>query len=197
MQTETKQSRLNSLILKDGNLHLPCPAGVLPQELINANEAAATGRIEEATKLLNDKVEEAMLKLIEQDPPRTDIKLALGMLFKQTRQLHRAKMLFEEILQHEPHPLVYNELGYVCRCMGYMSQAIEYQQKAVEADPQNAELLANLAGMLIGTGKVKEGIKLFRKAIEIEPSNAAMHSNFLFNLHFLPHFDPQMIFDEH
>ena len=197
MQIEIKQGRLNTLILKDGNLHLPTPAGALPQELIDANEAAAKGRIEEATKLLNDKVEKAMLEIIKQDPLRTDIMLALGMLFKQTRQLHRAKILFEKILQHEQHSLVYNELGYICRCIGLSSEAIKYQQKAVETDPNNAELLANLARMLIGTGKVQEGIELFRKAIEIEPSNAAMHSNFLFNLHFLPHLDPQMIFDEH
>ena len=58
MQTETKQCKLNSLILKDGNLHLPCPAGMLPKELIETNNAAATGKIEETAKLLSDKVKE-------------------------------------------------------------------------------------------------------------------------------------------
>ncbi len=197
MQTETKQGRLKTLILKEGNLHLPDPTGVLPKSLIEANEAAAAGRVEEATRLLNDKVEQAVLEIIEQDPLRTDIMLVLGMLFKQTRQIYKAKELFEKILQQEQHPLVYNELGYICQCMGHMSEAIKYQTKAVEADPNNAELLANLARMLIGTGKAREGINLFRKAVEIEPANAAMHSNFLFNLHFLPDLDPQMLFEEH
>ena len=197
MQTETKQGRLKTLIFKDGNLYLPSPTGALPQSLLEANQAAASGRIEEATRLLNDKVEQAVLEIIAQEPSRTDIMLALGMLFKQTRQVHKAKALFEKILQQEPHPLVYNELAYICRCTGQLSEAIQYQTKAVEADPNNAELIANLARISIGTGKVQEGIGLFRKALEIEPSNAAMHSNFLFNLHFLPHFDPQMIFEEH
>jgi len=197
MQTEAKQGRLKTLIFKDGNLHLPSPTGALPQSLLEANQAAASGRIEEATRLLNDKVEQAILEIIAQDPLRTDIMLALGMLFKQTRQVHKAKDLFEKILQQEPHPLVYNELAYICRCMGHMSEAIQYQTKAVEADPNNAELLANLARMLIGTGEAEKGINLFQQAVEIEPANAAMHSNFLFNLHFLPHFDPQMIFEEH
>ena len=197
MQTETKQGRLKTLILKEGNLHLPSPMGVLPKSLIEANEAAAAGRVEEATMLLNGKVEKAVLEIIEQDPFRTDVMLVLGMLFKQTRQINKAKKLFEKILQQEQHPLVYNELGYICQCMGHMTEAIKYQTKAVEADPNNAELLANLARMLIGTGKAREGINLFRKAIEIEPANAAMHSNFLFNLHFLPNLDPQMLFEEH
>ena len=196
-QTEANQGRLKTLIFKDGNLHLPSPTGALPQSLIEANQAAASGRIEEATKLLNDKVEQAVLEIIAQDPLRTDIMLAMGMLFKQIRQINKAKELFEKILQHEPHPLVYNELGYICQCIGQLSQAIQYQQKAVEADPNNAELLANLARMSIGAGKVQEGINLFRKALEIEPANAAIHSNFLFNLHFLPNLDPQMLFEEH
>ncbi|MGD8786956.1 MAG: tetratricopeptide repeat protein, partial [Phycisphaerales bacterium] len=194
---ETKRSRLETLILKDGNLYLPSPTGVLPQELIEANDAAAKGNVREATRLLNNKVRQIVLKIIEQDPHRTDIMLALGMLFKQTRQIDEAKELFEKILQQEQHPLVYNELGYICQCMGNISDAVKYQTKAVEADPNNAELLANLARMLIGTGKAREGIGLFRKAVEIEPSNAAMHSNFLFNLHYLPNLDPQMIFEEH
>ena len=216
---------MKTLILKDGNLHLPrwhslpdrehgaAPLGVhmgdaratlLPQSLIEANEAAAAGRIEEAAKLLNSKVEKAVLEIIEQDPSRTDIMLVLGMLFKQTGKIYKAKRLFEKILQQEQHPLVYNELGYICQCMGQLSEAIKYQQKAVEADPNNAvlgtpygELLANLARMSIGAGKTREGINLFRKALEIEPTNASMHSNFLFNLHFLPDLDPQMLFGEH
>jgi hypothetical protein len=82
-ETETKQGRLKTLIFKDGNLHLPSPTGALPQSLIEANQVAASGRIEEATMLLNDKVEQAVLEIVEQDPLRTDIMLAMGMLFKQ------------------------------------------------------------------------------------------------------------------
>ena len=128
MQIETKQNRLKTLTLKEGNLHLPSRKGVLPESLIEANEAAVTGRIEEATKLLNSKVEKAVLEIVEQEPSRTDIMLVLGMLFKQTRQIYKAKNLFEKILQQEQHPLVYNELGYIYQCMGHMSEAIEYQK---------------------------------------------------------------------
>jgi len=92
---------------------------------------------------------------------------------------------------------VHNELGYICQRMGHLSEAMEYQKKAVEADPNNAELMANLARMLIGTGKTQDGINLFRKAVETEPANAAMHSNFLFNLHYLPNLDSHMLFAEH
>jgi len=197
MQTQIKKDRLKTLTLKGGNLHLLTSSSELPQSLIKANQALANGRLREATRLLNDKVEQAVREIIEQDPSRTDIMLALAMVFKQTRQINKAKKWFEKILKQEPHALVYNELGYICQCMGHLSQAIQYQTKAIEAEPNNAELLANLARILIGTGKAQEGINLFRKAVETEPANAAMHSNFLFNLHYLPNLDPEMLFAEH
>ena len=164
-QTGTRQSRLRTLVLKDGNLHLPGSSSELPQSLIKANQALATGRVREAARLLNDKVEQAIREIIEQDPSRTDIMLVLGMVFKQTGQINKAKEWFEKILKQEPHALVYNELGYIYQFMGHLSEAIQYQTKAVEAEPNNAELLANLARMLIETGKTQEGIELFRKAI--------------------------------
>ena len=196
-QTGTKESRLRTLVLKGGNLHLPSSSSELPQSLIKANQALATGRVREATRLLNDKVEQAIREIIEQDPSRTDIMLALGMVFKQTRQINKAKEWFEKILKQEPHALVYNELGYICQRMGHLSDAIQYQTKAVEAEPNNAELLANLARMLIVTGKTQEGIELFRKAVEAEPANAAVHSNLLFYLHHQPKLDPYKLFEEH
>jgi predicted O-linked N-acetylglucosamine transferase (SPINDLY family) len=217
METQTKQGRLNALTLKNGNLQLPgwqdlsdpnhrrdARAATLSPSLIQANQAAAAGNIKHAAEILKEKVEKAVLEIIDDDPSRTDLMLVLAMLFKQTRQLKKARELFEKILQIESNPLIYNELGYICRCLGQFSQAIRYQTKALEARSSNTvsaapypELLANLARTLIGAGKVQEGIELFRKALEIEPKNAAMHSSFLFNLHFLPQLDPQMLFDEH
>ncbi|HUU17996.1 MAG TPA: tetratricopeptide repeat protein [Sedimentisphaerales bacterium] len=196
-QAGTKQGRLRTLVLKDGNLHLLTSSSELPQSLIKANQALATGRVKEATKLLNEQAEEAAQQIIEQDQSRTDIMLILGMVFKQTRQINKAKKWFEKILEQEPHALVYNELGYISQCMGRLSEAIRYQKKAVEAEPNNAELLANLARMLIGTCKTQEGIELFRKAVEAEPANAAVHSNLLFYLHHQPKLDPYKLFEEH
>lgn len=196
-QTEKKQGRLAMLVLKDGNLHLPSSRDGMPQSLIQANEAVATGRIKDAVQALNDEAVKAATKIINKDPSRTDIMLALAMVFKQTGQFNRAKEWFVKILEQEPHALVYNELGFICQRAGHLSQALEYQKRAVEADPNNAELLAGLARMHIGTGQVQEGINLFRRAIEADPANAAVHSNLLFYLHHQAELDPCQLFEEH
>ncbi len=188
---------MGALVLKDGNLQLPSSSDDLPDSLIEASRAVATGRVKEAVKVLNEQAEEAAKQVIEHDPSRTDIMLILAMVFKQTRQISKAKEWFEKILQQEPHALVYNELAYICQCAGHLSEAIQYQQKAVETGPDNAELLANLAKMLIMTGETEEGIELFQKAVATEPSNAAVHSNLLFYLHHQFELDPYKLFEEH
>lgn len=197
MQPETKQGRLAMLVLKDGNLQLPISGDGIPQSLIQANEAVATGRIEDATCVLNDEAVKAATRVIDKDPSRTDIMLLLAMVFKQTGQFNKAKEWFVEILEQEPHALVYNELGFICQRIGHLSQALEYQKRAVEADPNNAELLAGLARMYIATGQVQEGINLFRRAVEADPANAAVHSNLLFYLHHQPELDSCQLFEEH
>ncbi len=196
-QTETKQGRLGMLVLKDGNLHLPSSSDGVPQLLIQANEALASGRVMDAARVINDEAVEAATQIINKDPSRTDIMLVLAMVFKQIGQFNKAKEWFEKILEQEPHALVYNELGFICQRIGHLSEAMEYQKRAVEADPNNAELLAGLARMHIWTGQIQEGINLFRQAIEIDPTNAAVHSNLLFYLHHQPELDPYQLFEEH
>jgi Tfp pilus assembly protein PilF len=120
MQTKTKQGRLGMLVLKDGNLHLPSSSDGMPQSLIQANEAVITGRIKDATRSLSDEAVEAATQIIDNDPSRTDIMLALAMVFKQTGQLNKAKEWFEKILEQEPHALVYNELGFIYQRIGYL-----------------------------------------------------------------------------
>ncbi len=194
---EIKQSRLETLVLKDGNLHLLNSDGDLPQSLIEANNAAATGQIKDAKKLLNNQASDAAIEIIDKDPSRTDIMLMLAMVFKRTGQLSMAKEWLERILNQQPHALVYNELGFIYQRMGHLSKAIECQRKAREQEPNHAELVANLAIMLIGAGQVQEGINLFREAIEIDPTNAAIHSKLLFYLHHQPELDPCKLFEEH
>ena len=192
-----KKSRLCCLVLKHGNLQILNAEGDLPQSLIKANDAIAAGRIEEATRLVNDEAIDAVQELLEKDPSRTDVMFVLAAVLRQTKQTGKAKQWYEKILKEEPHPLVYNELAYISESMGSLSEALQYQRKAVKADPTKAELLANLARILIKTGKTQEGIDLFRKAVEKEPSNTAIHSNLLFYLHFLPSLHPQTLFEEH
>ena len=193
----TGQGRLSSLALKNGNLHILNTHNDLPQALIAANDALKGGLAREAANLLNSKTVEVVHDMLEQDPSRTDLMFVLAVLFRQTKQISRAKEWLEKILQQEAHALVYNELAGIYQYMGQLTEAIKYQRKAIETDPDKPELRANLGRMLIEIGQTEDGIELLRKAIEKMPEDASLHSNLLFYLHYLPTLDAQALFDEH
>ncbi|MDD5134357.1 MAG: tetratricopeptide repeat protein [Phycisphaerae bacterium] len=188
---------MKQLSLKDGNLHLVNAGNDLPEALIQVNQAISFGNIEQATKILNEQAIDAVHQILSKDPSRTDVMLVLAMLFKQIRQLQRAKEWFEKIIQQEPHALVYNELGFIYQLMGNYSKAIESYEKAVEINPDIGSCWANIAKLLIETGQKKEGVELFYKAVEKDPSNYRIHSNMLFYLHHLPDLKSEALFEEH
>jgi protein O-GlcNAc transferase len=196
-QTQTKQSRLKSFVMEQGNLQILIPRDLLPQSFLRADAAIRKGQAAEAVYILNSQALQAVREILQHDPCRTDIMFLFAMLLRQTRQFDRAKQWYEKILQQEPNALVYNELGYTCQCTAQMWQALQYQKKAVQAEPEKPEFQANLARILMELGRTQEGIELLRKAVAKMPANAQVHSNLLFRLHHLPQLEPQVLFDEH
>jgi len=192
-----ERHRLGSLSLKNGSVRIEISKDDLPKCLNRANDAVRLGRIDQANRLLDGRVLETVQRILEKDHSRTDLMFVLAMLFHRTRRLQEAKHWYLRILQQEHNGVVYNELGTLCRQMGRLSEAIGYCREAIETDGDNAFLRANLAGALIAAGKVQQGLGLFREALKIEPANAAIHSSYLFYLHYLPRLDHQMIFNEH
>ncbi len=192
-----KNSRLNSLVLKDGNLKLSTKADQLPEFLVKANTAVQNGQIDQVNTLLNEKNIELVHKITDKDSSRTDVVFVLAMLFKQTNKLSEAEKWFEKILEYEQNAFVHNELAYIYQCRGLITKAKLHSEKAVELSPDQPELLANLGRTLIKVGQTRQGINLFRNAVEAEPNNKQLHSNFLFYLHFLPNLDTQILFEEH
>lgn len=193
----TSQGRLNSLVLEDGDLRIQNLSGDLPESLIRANEAIRLGEVGKADMILYHECRGEIEEILNNAPSRTDVMLVVAMIFRQTNRMDKAKQLFRKILSHEPHGLIYNELGQTCEHMGCISESMQYYRKAVELKPEYGQLWVNLARVLIETGDREEGLEIFRKAVENEPDNAAIHSNLLFYLHHLPDVNPEILFEEH
>ena len=173
------------------------PTYDLPQFLARANAAADAGRIEEATRLLNDDAVELVREMVENDPSRVFVMYALATAFRKTGQMRRAEDWYKKILKGGQDNSAYNELGIICRAQGRLSEAIQYRRKALQAYPDDAGICNNLARDLIQAGEIKEGFDLLRKSVEKAPEHADIRSNLLNHLHHLPDLDPQALFDEH
>jgi predicted O-linked N-acetylglucosamine transferase (SPINDLY family) len=197
-QTKQKIDYLNSLTLKNGYLHLQKPAAPLPPTIILANQQLVAGNIKQASQTLLQKENfESIEKLLLKNPERTDIYLALALICRQIHLFDKAKTWLEKILQHKPHPLIYNELARIYLLSGNSTKAVQYQKIAIKQAPHIAELWADLARILITAGQTNQAIELFKKAIELAPDNTIIHSNLLLYLHCDPNLDPKNIFAEH
>ena len=165
--------------------------------LAAARSAVASGRLEEAAGLLDDRAMRAVWAMVDQNPGGADLVCDLAMILLKIGRESKVEECCRKLLDSAPSAAVYNRLGCLCQCMGRMSEALKYQQKAVEARPDRPELWANLARVLIETGSTQQGIELLKRAIEKMPDNAQAHSNFLLRLHQMPELDPGMLFEEH
>ncbi|MGD8501509.1 MAG: hypothetical protein PVJ86_12725, partial [Phycisphaerales bacterium] len=169
----------------------------LPKFLVDANAAVETGRIAEATDILNDQAIETVRQMLEKNPSRIDVMLLVAIMLGKTGQLKEAEQWYKKLLEVEPHALVLNELACIYHSTGRLSMAMEYRAKALAAAPDNPGILGNFAVDLMLMGKMQDGIDVLRKLVEEDRDNVIAHSNLLWYMNYLPSTDPQVLFDEH
>jgi tetratricopeptide (TPR) repeat protein len=87
-------------------------------------------------------------------------------------------------------------LGLIRQRQNRLAEAVETFEKASELAPRDAEICANLAGVLHEAGESERAIACFRKAIELAPERASLHTQLGEILHelqgaqaALPHYD--------
>lgn len=174
-----------------------CSRDGAAQLLAAAKAAVASGEVEQAADLLDNRAVEAIWAMFEKNPSQMDLIFELAAISWKIGRESEAEQCYKRLLESRPSGAVYNKLGCLCQYMGRMSEAVQYQQKAVEAEPDRPELWANLARVLMETGSAHEGIDLLKRAIDKMPDNSQAHSNYLLRLHQMAELDPQMLFDEH
>lgn len=169
----------------------------LAQVLGQARAAAEAGQTQRAAALLDDKAVGEVDKVIDADPSRTDLMFLVANTFHATRELGKAEHYYRRVLDYEPNPLAYINLGHICHFCGRLSEAIRYRQKALELCPEDASLYHDLGCSLIFVGRKQESIGMLRKAVQLAPDDPAIHSALLFRLHHMAELDPASLFEEH
>jgi len=84
----------------------------LLQILTEAKAAAEGGRAEQVPTLLSEEVIEETNKVIDADPSRTDLMFLMANIFHATREIGKAEHYYRRVLDHEPNPLAYINLGH-------------------------------------------------------------------------------------
>ena len=192
-----KESRLRSLTYSDGEFGMPVQSGDLPAFLVEANEALRAGNIQQAAEILNDCNIDLVQRMVQDDPSRTDIMFVVARLFFDTKQLGEAEKWYRRILEQEENALVINELGCICKLSGRLTEEMQYRKRALEADPENTDIFIQFIISVIHTGQVEHAVDVLKEKLKEDPTNRRVRSVYLWAIHYLPNFEPQMFLDEH
>lgn len=145
-QSDGKQSRSD----QEGYRTIPAQIGRdtgLARTL--TTKAAVTlkeGNAEEAEQLLRD----ALTEDVMYGPAHNN----LGQLYYQQKRYYEAAWEFQYAIRLMPHqPIPRNNLGLVFEATGQLDEAVEQYGIAVAEEPDNPELLGNLARAHIRNGK--------------------------------------------
>lgn len=145
-QSDGKQSRSD----QEGYRTIPAQIGRdagLARTLTNqAAIALKEGNAEEAEQLLRD----ALTEDVMYGPAHNN----LGQLYYQQKRYYEAAWEFQYAIRLMPHqPIPRNNLGLVFEATGQLDEAVEQYGFAVAEEPDNPELLGNLARAQIRNGE--------------------------------------------
>ncbi len=136
--------------------------------------------VHDATVLVDEgKVDQAITalkKLVAEDPKDKVAVYELGLAYAAKGDNANCRAILEP-LANDPSakPLVLGMLGSCLDQMGESDKAIAVYRRGLAADPDDSELLFNLAVTLIQHGKSDEGRELLKHDIEKNPTHASAH----------------------
>ncbi|MFK7977325.1 MAG: tetratricopeptide repeat protein, partial [Halioglobus sp.] len=136
------------------------PANV---ELLNAKGFALfqQGESEQAV----DALEEALAA----DPLHAKAHNNMALASIDIGELEMAEAHYRESLAIEPHPAIYNDLGFVLERQGLMEEAVEAYRQSLALDPNSSAALYNLGASLARDGEYAEAEKHLRAALSLNP----------------------------
>ncbi|MHC4265404.1 MAG: O-linked N-acetylglucosamine transferase, SPINDLY family protein, partial [Planctomycetota bacterium] len=184
-------------VFNDGRIRVSTSEDKLPEFLVKARQAFQSGQIEKTRQLLNDENIESVRQMIKKEPRRLGVLYILAMTLVGIGRMPQAEEWYKEIVKHQPHWAVYNELANIMEKQQRRSEEMEFRKKALESNPDNGIVLNNYGMHLVRMGRAEEGMKHLKDAIEKTQDNPVVHSNYVFFQHYLPDVDRQQLFNEH
>lgn len=124
------------------------------------------------------------LKSVELEPDEPVFLERLSQAYLQSGEVHRAKIILEEVIKIEPDASRHYEmLGDISFQLGDYSSAENAYRDALKFDPEDTALLNDLARSLLEQrGKTREAIDVFYNIIQLEPTNSLAAKNLFISI---------------
>jgi len=104
------------------------------------------------------------------DPLSESMHSALGDLYRDMERFEDARAAYNRALELAPdNPNVYSDIGEVVESSGDLIGALDWFRQAIEKDPQDHELVAQMATKLFQLGLVEEGTRWASRCYAVAP----------------------------
>ncbi len=138
-----------------------------------------------------------MLRSIELDAANPKFLANHAAVCRSLGKLDEAKIALEQSLGlNEKDPVTWNNLGNVLGDLEDLDGALNSFRKTLQLDPNHPNTRFNMFRLLSEFGDEQSAVTAFREALELSP-NPAVHSDFLFYLHYPHQFSAAEIFHAH
>ncbi len=115
---------------------------------------------------------ETLQSLVARYPELSRPRLALGMAWYATGNLTNARRQLEKAAELEPEmTTIYKELGSVCLAMRDHESAVTFAEKAVAVEPDNPDLVGNLATCQLLAGATDNAEQTIQYALKLKPDD--------------------------
>ncbi len=126
---------------------------------------------------VNPQVSEPSVVDIQLTPGDENVKLPFEMSAQEIEQAQKNLEKVEKRKQSSAEIQALFDAGLKLAAQGKYEDAIAQFQKALEKDPEQANIMGNMADSYFKLGKNAEAVELFQKAIAIKPDDAALYTN--------------------
>lgn len=109
--------------------------------------------------------------------PGQDMKLPFEMTPEEIKQLEQEAKKAEQRKQSSGEVQALFDVGNKLSEEGKNEEAIEQYKKALEKDPEQTNIMGNMAESYKKLGKYQEALDLYKKAITINPNDAVLYTN--------------------
>lgn len=182
----------------NGELKLNVPKSKNLKFFITVDDYIQTGNIKQAAKLLRDHGENNVNEMVKIAPSKRALMYAiLALMFQKTEYLLKAEEWYKKVLDLESNAMILNELANICQKMKRLTDAMQYRKKALELTPEDVGILSNYALDMMYVGRIEQGIEMLGKVLQKAPTSKMIRACYLWNLHYLPELDSQVLLDEH
>jgi tetratricopeptide (TPR) repeat protein len=110
-------------------------------------------------------------------PGPDNIKLPFEMSAQEVEQIQKNLEKAEKKKQSSAEVQALFDSGLQLASKGKHEEAIAQFQKALDKDPEQSNILGNMADSYSKLGKNDEALETYRKAIAVSPNNAALYNN--------------------